>query len=95
MAVLIFLAMAGTVVLPLFWWLLAFWQWKNRLVGFFYASISLSLMPICSWLLLYYGKEVSAKHAMIIFSLLPFVNIITLIFLVVVTIVKVRNRRRL
>jgi hypothetical protein len=90
-ALIIFIAMVGSILIPLLWWLLAFWQRKLRLTGLSNCSIALSAIPILSILGLFYGKSVSAKYSVIFFSIAPFVSTFLLIVILILTISKARN----
>lgn len=90
-ALVVFVAMVGAVLLPLLWWGLALWQRKYKLRGLFRVSMILSVTPIFSVLSLYYGKEFSAKYSLLFFTLTPFVNALLLVMVFFVTIHKVRS----
>ncbi|HEY7885379.1 MAG TPA: hypothetical protein VIC08_10570 [Cellvibrionaceae bacterium] len=90
-AFVILVAMAGAILLPLLWWVLALWQRKNKLLGLFKISMILSIIPIFSVLALYYGKEFSAKYSVIFFALTPFISAFLLAAVFGVTVNKVRN----
>jgi hypothetical protein len=87
----ILVAIIGAVLLPLLWWGLALWQRKYKLHGLSKISMVLSIMPILSVLSLQYGKEISAKYSMIIFSATPFVSVFLLVTIVGFSVYKVFN----
>jgi hypothetical protein len=88
----LFVAMAGAILLPILWWCLAFWQRKHKLSGLSKLSMLLSIIPILSASVLHYGKEISAKYSLIFFSVTPFISFLLLIVLFVLTIYKARNK---
>ncbi len=88
-AFVILVAMVGAVLLPLLWWGLALWQWKYKLRGLSKISLVLSIMPILSVLVLYNGKEISAKYSVILFSATPFISSFLLVVILGLTVYKV------
>jgi hypothetical protein len=72
LALIIVFALVGALILPLLWWILAFWQRKYSLFGFYKVSLLLSLMPIVSVIGLRLGGEISAKYSVIFFTVSPF-----------------------
>ncbi len=95
LALIIIFALAGALVLPLLWWVLAFWQRRYSLFGFYKISILLSLMPIVSVIGLRFGGEISAKYSVIFFTVSPFINILAFIAVFAITVRKVRSQNAL
>lgn len=81
-AVFLLLAICGTVVLPIIWWVLAFWQHRRGFKAWFKVSMALSLTPILGGAMLYVGNEgslISAKPALITFFLTPVANVVAIL----------------
>ena len=92
-AVLMIIALAGAVVLPPLYWLLAFWQRKLGLQKLFKFSLALSTLPVFSLLFLFFGKEISAKYSVLLFFTAPVFCIFALIVIIVITSVKAYRLR--
>lgn len=92
LALIIVFALVGALILPLLWWILAFWQRKYSLFGFYKVSLLLSLMPIVSVIGLRLGGEISAKYSVIFFTVSPFINLLAFITAFTITILKVRSQ---
>jgi hypothetical protein len=95
LALIIVFALVGALILPLLWWILAFWQRKYSLFGFYKVSLLLSLMPIVSVIGLRLGGEISAKYSVIFFTVSPFINLLAFITVLTITILKVRSQNAL
>ena len=95
LAVIIVFSLVCVVILPLLWLVLAMWQRRCGLLVSSRVSIVLSMMPIISILGLYYGKEISAKYSVIFFAVSPFISVLALGTLFLITIFNVRSQNAL
>ena len=84
-AVLAFIAMVSTMVLPPLYWLIAFWQRKLGFSNLFKASLILSVLPVFSVLFFFYVEAVSSKYKLILLFTTPLFCMLSLIFVVVAT----------
>ena len=91
-AIMILIAMISAVILPVIWWLIAYYQHKKRLNRLKIISFIFSLTPILSVLGLDLREEISAKFLVIAFSVTPFINVIAIIIVCVITCFKVRKK---
>lgn len=93
-AIFLMLAMAGLIIFPVFWLSIAYWQRKNRLNKMSKLSVALSITPILSFILLYFGESISPKFTVIVFFATPVINIIFLITILFITLFKVRRYKQ-
>lgn len=93
-ALFIVFAMFGSVVFPVAWWVMAYWQHKRDLRGLSKASLFWSATPILSWVILYLGapEVLGPRVAVITFFLIPVANIVALAATTLVTVLQLRNR---
>jgi len=91
-AIMILIAMASAVVLPILWWLLAYYQRKKQLNRLSIISFIFSFTPILSALGLNLREEISAKFLLIAFTATPFINVIAIIIVCIVTYVTLKNK---
>lgn len=88
----ILLMVMSTVLLPLFWCFLAGWQQKHLLSGLFRFSLVALLSLLLPWLVLYFGREVSAKYSMIFLLIAPYFNIFLFLVVLCITAFKITKK---
>lgn len=91
-AIMILIAMISAIILPLLWWLLAYYQRKKQLHRLSKISFIFSFTPVLSVLGLYLREEISAKYLLIAFAATPFINVIAIIIACIITYFKLRNK---
>ena len=81
-ALLILISVLSGFLLPIMCWILAYWQHKKKLHSLFRKTLALSLLPIISFVMLFYGKDyISAKYNLLYFFSTPFISFIIFLIL--------------
>ena len=94
-AIIIMIALAGAIILPILWWLLAYYQRKKHLSTLSKISFVFSFTSVLSVLGLYFREVISAKYLFIAFSATPFINVIAIIVVCIITYIRIRKQNAL
>ena len=90
-AIMILIAMISAVTLPILWWFIVYFQYKKQLNRLKIISFIFSFTSILSVLGLYLREEISAKFLVIAFFVTPFINVIAIIIVCVITYFRVKK----
>ena len=91
-AMLILIAIASAIILPILWLLLAYYQRRKHLNRLSMISFLFSFTPILSVLGLNLKDQISAKVLIITFSATPFINVFAIVTVCIVTYIKLKNK---
>ena len=91
-AIMIMIALVGAFILPVLWWWLAYYQRKKHLSTLSKVSFVFSFTSILSVLGLYFRETISAKYILIVFSVTPFINVIAIIVVCIITYIIIRKQ---
>jgi len=92
-AMFLMLALLGLCILSVVWLSMAYWQKRSHLNKLSKLSVLLSITPILSFVILYFGKAILSKFSVIVFFITPVLNIILIFTILFITILKVRNNK--